>query len=58
MRGLALCGLLEDGWASGKLRVADTVPSKLEAAFTNLLCSLWPASVQVGVSHVVLPWDV
>ena len=37
-RGLALCWLPEGGWASGKLQVADTVPNKLEATFTDLTC--------------------
>ena len=40
MRSRTFGGLPEDGWASGKLRVADTMPSKLEAAFTDLFCVL------------------
>ena len=41
-------GSQRDGWwASGKLRMADTVPSKLESVFTGLLCSLWPASIHI-----------
>ena len=54
-RGSALLGLPQYSRAGGKLRVSDTVASKLQTMLLDLVCHSRHAVIEVDVPHVVLP---